>query len=572
MCRKMARIEGVPMKSAGYAALFCCFFCVVLSWGQDSPPQHLVQDWSSRHVVFSGLTPYTIDDAVAADPRAWHSWLSHARYTFQSAEESNREPNSDYSKPHPKKSMRRDWQMNIGGSSVGPRAFPAKFSFNVNAPPDCTNDYVVFGTNNPVTTGHLGGSPSIVAFNNLYTGPGPTGICPTPIAPASQPSVLFSYNTATVSSGQSFANLSPVLSLDGTKIAFVENNSGGGSNYTAFHVLTWKAGEGTLSSAVLPGNCAAGNSCMTTLVLSTTTGNNTSSPFVDYSHDTAYVADGGLLHKITPVFSGTPKDTVGGGWPVALSFAGSPVHDSVSGRIFVVANVSGSNSLVVINSATGATISTTPLTAFMPDGPIVDSGNQTVFVFFTALPSFALTVDQFDTSGTLLSQVVAGHVSGNVNIFTGTFDNNYFSNPSIGRLYFAGAINGIGSLYAVGFTGKVMNITFSGPLALSTSATTSVPTPLTSIYNPTLTGSPDRLFVGLDAHCTSSSNAGCMENLNISTGFPSSVLSTLTIPAANGSLDMSGIIIDNVSPLAQASSVYFDAAGIAFKLTQSALQ
>lgn len=558
------------MKSVGHAALFC-FFCVALSSAQDLPPQHLVQDWSSRHVVFTGLTPETIDEAVAGDPRAWHSWLNHARYNFQSVENYG-ESNADFAKPHPKKPLRRDWQMNIGGSSVGPRTFPAKFSFNINAPPDCTNDYVVFGTNNPVSTGHLGGAPSVVAFNNLYTGPGPTGICPTPTAPASQPSVLFSYNTATVSSGQSFANLSPVLSLDGTKIAFVENNSGGGSNYTAFHVLIWKAGEGTLASAALPGNCASGNSCLTTLVLSTTTGNNTSSPFVDYKHDTAYVADGAFLHKITPVFGGTPRDTVGGGWPVALSFADAPVYDSVSGRIFVVANVSGSNSLVVINAATGATISTTALTSFTPAGPIVDSANQTVFVFFTALPSFALTVEQFDTSGTLLSHLVAGHVSGNVSIFTGTFDHNYFSNPSTGRLYFAGAINGVGSLYAVGFTGKVMNTSFSGPLALSTNASTSVPTPLTSIYNPMLTGSPNRLFVGIDSNCTSASTAGCMENLNISSGFPSGVLNTLTISAAVSSLDMSGVIIDNVSASAQASSVYFDGAGVAFKLTQSALQ
>lgn len=560
------------MKSVGYAALFC-FFCVAFSSAQDSPPQHLVQDWSSRHVVFTGLTPETIGDAVAADPRAWHSWLNHARYNLQSAVESNSERNSDSDRRrHHRKSLRRDWQMNLGGSSVGPRTFPAKFSFNINATPDCTNDYVVFGTDNPVSSGHLGGSPSVVAFNNLYTGPGPTGICPTPTAPASQPSVLFSYNTATDSSGQSFANLSPVLSLDGTKIAFVENNSGSGGNYTAFHVLAWKAGEGTLSSSALPGNCAAGSSCLTTLVLSTSSSDSRSSPYVDYAHDTAYVDDGALLHKIAPVFGGTPEDTVGGGWPVTLASAGSPVYDSVSGRIFVVASVSGSNSLVVINAATGATISSTALTAFTPSDVIVDSTNQTVFVFFTALPGFALTVDQFDTSGTLLSQLVAGHVSGNVSIFTGTFDNNYFSNPSTGRLYFAGAINGVGSLYGVSFTGKVMNTTFSGPLALSTNASTSVPTPLTSIYNPTLSGSPDNLFVGLDSNCTSGSNAGCMENLNISSGFPSGVLNKLTIPAATGSLDVSGIIIDNVSALAQASSIYFDGAGIAFKLTQSALQ
>ena len=43
--------------------------------------------------------------------------------------------------------------------------FPAKFSFDPGLPPDCTNDYVVFGL---AATGITGSRPNLVAFNNLY--------------------------------------------------------------------------------------------------------------------------------------------------------------------------------------------------------------------------------------------------------------------------------------------------------------------------------------------------------------------------------------------------------------------
>src|SRR6267378_2631549 len=77
------------------------------------------------------------------------------------------------------------------------------------------------------------------------------------------------------------------------------------SNFTAFHALTWKAQEGTSSAAVVPGNCSAGNSCLTTLVLSSTHIDSRSSPYVDYRNDVPYVGDdGGSLYIITPMFNG----------------------------------------------------------------------------------------------------------------------------------------------------------------------------------------------------------------------------------------------------------------------------
>lgn len=561
------------MRSCSTVVVFFSFLWGFLLFAQDSPrPRHATHDWSNRAIIFTGLSEENLAGAIARDPRALHVWVNHAQYHSRFQANLQRDRDLHSRRPQHRKELQRDWSMSLGGGPIGPWSSPAKFSFDINAAPDCTKDFVVFPTNNADFAGSTNGLPTLIAFNNLYTGPGPSGICPTPAAPAAQPSVLFAYNTATVPTGVSFANISPELSLDGTKVAFVENNTGGGSNYAAFHVLTWKAGEGTRTTPALPGDCASGNSCMTTLVLSTTTSVQHASPFIDYAHDTAYVADFLSLHKITPVFNGTPQEVSGNGWPVAIQGGGSPVYDSVSGRIFLVTNSGGSASFTVIDAASGSILKTVPLSVFSLSDPIVDSTNQTVFIFYCASPSFHLTVEQFDTSGNVLQKTAVGPVNGNLNVFMGDFDNQYYNNPSTGTLYFAGAVNFIASLYGVGFTGTTMNSSASGPLQLSTNTSTSIPTPLTEIYNPNLVGSPDRLFVGLDADCASGSSLGCMEGLNITSGLPSGVLSSFTVPFTGSSLDISGIVVDNVSSLAQASSIYFVGNGVAYKLTQSALQ
>ncbi|HYX70181.1 MAG TPA: hypothetical protein VE825_13675 [Terriglobales bacterium] len=419
------------------------------------PPQHLVQDWSTRHVVFTGLTQESAAAQAQADPRAWNSWLAHAGKRAAPLA-----PRGGASAPipavlhrHAFRHLGADWNMALFGRT-DPRFSPAKFSFDINAAPDCSNDYVVFPTTNTPAPGQSGGgtSPSLVAFNNLYTGPGPTGICPTPLTPSDQPSVLFAYNTATTTNGA--AHLSPALSLDGKKIAFVESNDGFSNDYTAFHVLTWKAGEGSSpDAAALPGDCAAGNSCMTTLVLSNTRSDHNSSPFIDYANDAAYVADdGGILHKITPVFGGAPAEVTTGGWPLSMTVFGgqfgSPVLDSVSQRIFLTDNSSGA--LWVVDLATVRVILVQPGYITVAD-PVVDSSNETVLVV-GCNGSVDLVVDQFDTSGNRLQRVDAGALGGNVNVYTGAFDNNYFTDPTTGFLYFAGSFGAGAELFRVGFT------------------------------------------------------------------------------------------------------------------------
>jgi len=542
----------------------------------SAPPQHVTRDWSSSHIIFTGLTPETVGEAVYRDPRAWHSWLEHARYRFVPP------PNEVHNKARFTERRRRafkkakiDWNMGLftGASAV---ASPAKFSFDVNATPDCTNDYVVFPTGN-VTFPGSSAFATLLAFNNLYVGPGPSGICPTITSPATDPVVLFAYNTATVQSGK--ADLSPVLSLDGKKIAFMESNDGFAENYAAFHVLTWKAGEGTSwNSAATPGDCSPGNSCMTTLVLNNAHSDSLSNPFVDYAHDTAYVGDdGGLLHKITPVFNGTPQEVIGNGWPVQLHAAfdlvESPVYDSVSGRIFV-SDWHG-HTFYVVDAASGGIVNSVPFFLSSLTDPIVDSTNQTVFVmavlYPVVYPTYYVALLQFDTSGTVLREIDVGPV-GSGGGYTGAFDQRYFANPSSGAFYFASTVNYVASLYSVGFTGTTMNSSYQGPLILGNGSSTSVPTGLTEMFNPSFSNAPDRLFLGVQQSCVGAN--ACIESFDITNGFPSGILELTQL----GGPGVGGIIVDNVSASPQASSIYFEGsppAGTfpsAIKLTQSSLQ
>ena len=104
--------------------------------------------------------------------------------------------------------MQRDWNMDLGAAPPA-SMYPAKFTFDVNATPDCVNDFVVFPIGDFAAVGQ---QAKLIAFNNLYT----PGLCGT----ATAPSFKFAYQI-----GTGVVQTSPVLSLDGTKIAFVESSN-----------------------------------------------------------------------------------------------------------------------------------------------------------------------------------------------------------------------------------------------------------------------------------------------------------------------------------------------------------
>ena len=155
------------------------------------------------------------------------------------------------------------------------------------------------------------------------------------------------------------AQTSPVLSLGGDQVAFVQNASGGavGTDVASLVLLKWTANfPGTVGAPTRPNTVNAATyragcilPCMVMIPFSGGAGDSNSSPFVDYSNDVLYVGDdSGSLHKFTGVFNGTPAELVAGGFPATVSdgnVLSSPVYDSATGLVFV-----GSGGEAIVNT------------------------------------------------------------------------------------------------------------------------------------------------------------------------------------------------------------------------------
>jgi predicted outer membrane lipoprotein len=577
---------------------------------RDLPvPEHRSVDWSHRHLIYSGQPTGPNAWAAMRDPRYLRHFSMYGGHESRAGD--RRAPGGwrdalegFLARHHEQAPFERDWQFNLGTNAVvGPfnnngngYSFPAKFSFDINATPSCTNDFVVFTTG---SQGATGGQASIVAINRLYSGSGAggTGICGT-----GQPSVMWAYNTNLSGdvNGEIFS--SPVLSLDGKRVAFVETNNGA----AILKILKWVSGQGTASAAAAPtpittGNAwstcpASGTSCLFSLSFSGGAADSYSSPFYNYDTDALYVGDDvGKLHKFTGVFAGTPAEVTAGGWPITVSSGNTltgPVFDSVSGNIFV-ADISTSLHYVrETGSIVGACASGSPPcngTPSLPvsagggvgafDPPTVDVTSQRVFVFSAVDPNAAQVNAVYQATTALGSsvEVPLGSTAENY-IYSGAFDKNYNSGSyASGFLYVCGTSPQT-TLYRIGFnsTGVMNSTAAAGTVSLSSSVPSC--SPMTEILN----GTNDYLFFGLDAlggtatGCTS----GCLMGLNL-TGmtWPPALSRFSVLPVPNGP---SGIVVDNVGTGGQESSVYFgpsegancttpSGSGCAVKATQSGL-
>jgi len=556
-----------PKHPYGAVAVWCVVFFVLVPGmcAQEAPAPSqtgVPQDWSQRHIVFSRDALAQHPDLIYREPRILHQamqrWQAPNAAVFHGVDPL---PTSVNNSGH------RDWSVSPLGGRLAADMFPAKFSFDPGAPPDCTNDYVVFG----LTTTSTGNQANLVAFNNLYVGTG--GYC----GAGPKPTVLFAYNITTVTGGH--ITTSPILSEDGKKIAFVESvpaNAGLGIPASAiFHVLTWTAGQGKIGAATAP-------TSWTSLTFSAK--NDTiSSPWVDYGSDTVYVgANDGAVYKITGVFKGTPA-LAGAPWPVTVGINTTltpPVLDSRLGMLMVG---SSNGKLYRINTTTGA-FATLPVGATGSTNhgilapPIVDVTNGTTFVVSSNNGTSAVLVEADTATLTLLAEtsIGLGSASGTaVTLYEPAFDNNYYNNPSTGLIHLCGT--GPSDItpwqYAFGFSGRTMIPTNATgfPQQLTTS-TTDRCTGWTEFFNPYVGAAPgtDFFFFGLSDNCTptgSSITTGCVVALSINSG----TTTTRTAAVTGGP---TGIVVDNYSTAAQASSIYFAARSVntAYKFTQNGLQ
>ncbi|HYX69906.1 MAG TPA: PQQ-binding-like beta-propeller repeat protein [Terriglobales bacterium] len=546
-------------------------------------------DWTSHHLIFTAPTSGAAaagNASLAGDPRAIHSALVHGFSLSGQATASGAATKSGNGSKPPKVTTQVDWSVSLGAGNVAPNMYPAKFGASGTVA-DCTNDYAVFALNVPGTTG---GQANLIAFNNLYSGAG-SSLCG-----LTAPTVLFSYNVSTV--GGSILT-SPITSIFGDRIIFVESTS----TAAVLHVLTWHAGEGTsATNSAAPANrcnldlgpcvCPAGASCDRTLTLNSTIGSTFSSPFPDYFalNDAVYVGtDDGTLYRVGGALYGTPSIV----WtsPVSGGVLTGPAilfdittNDQVELAVYV-----GDDSGIVykVDPATG-TVAGTTLTVGggfpnggLMDTPIVDNSNGTVFAF-SADDGTSAVVVQADPALTELrrdqvGKSVANGLTPAVNLHTGMFDNNYFNDPNTGFLYLCGTndLNTRPVLYRFGFTAGTMNAGNGGTLELTNTAGVEC-SPLTEIFNSNITAHDDTLFLGLLGGC---GTTGCIRdyNLDIPNGAPPplTLMPTAFLNSVNEAGGTSGIIVDNVDPSPQASSIYFSTLGTskrAVKLTQSQLK
>ena len=564
--------------------------------------QPLINDWSHHHMVFSppsGLVQTWKVQQQARYQMQWarlhsnrgtqaqtaSSWgnLLRRQFEFRKTRLLRQEP------------VTRDWAVSFnaltGIGSVGRGMYPAKYTFDVTATPDCTNDYVAINTSLPGSAS----TPNVLAYNQLYQGT--SGYCGT-----GAPNLNWSYDT-----GTGVAATSIVLSFAGDKIAFIEqpgtiNGSGNlvASGTAVLRIVEWHAGDGTLTSPATPGSssngnwtgCTAGASCMISVTFANGDSDTRSSVYYDYPSDALYVGDDlGNMHKFTGVFLGTPAE-VTTSWPISVGAGAAlatPVYDEGSGNIFVGDAAGNFSYIREVGSTAGTCSAGSPpcfgatqalgntsraivagtLGATTPDGivdaPLVDSTLGDVYVFdgHTCVgtncaspgPNAAWgAVFEFNTALTQITETSFGAnesittTGASSDIFAGTFDNNYFTSVGgTGYLYTCGKLNSISDRPTLGqipiTAGVMLGTQISAGIQL-TSAGTEECSPVTEVFN-TAT-STDWLFfsvgnqaVQTGAGCTAAtspgtaSGPGCIMSLNLEIGCGGVACTNLTWPPAS---------------------------------------
>jgi hypothetical protein len=526
----------------------------------------LVDDFSRHQVIFPESVPAQVYAAVLRDPRFLQQYLQrHAHLQVQV-------PFGPAHLPEPwaVPTVERDWSFSLNGGSAGTIGAPAKYSFNVNATPSCTADYIVTG----VSIAGSATQANLIGLNSLYNNAAGTGLCT-----GTAPKVMFAYDI-----GPGVISSYIGLSLDGTKIAFNEDN--GASSF--FHVLKWESatGNGTsASAAVKPGT---GNTAVDTKIA--LTGGVSTAPFIDYGDDVAYVTTSdNVLHKFTGVMLGTPAEVTasGTGWPASIGGNGgisTPVFDSVSRHVFFTN--SGPGSIDYVDDSVVPAVIHSGIFVFAPGlstaAPvIVDSGNQLVYAFSSngGGGGAEAVVGQANTSLSAASQVTVtvGGTSNNLPPLMGDFNNDYYNGlVSTARLYVVGndsSTNRVPALYALGFgTGFKLNATpTNGPVVVAENVAGLNASPVTAFFNTSL--NEQFIFFGVSGSCSTAVTTGCIRSVNVtSEAFPTATTVNNVIFAATGGTG--GISIDNVSLSAGASSVYYTTltGKTVVKATQAALQ
>ena len=526
--------------------------------GETRPQVGVPEDWSHHRIRFSNAKLREHPEIAAGEPRAamqlYREAFMQARAAMGLAPTAETSA-ATTSGPH------RDWSVSLGSGRLQPGAYPAKWQADPTAAPSCTTDFVIYGLN---SAGVTGGQPSIVGLNRLYSDGA------NPFCLGSQPNFLFSYNTTTFANGRILT--SPVLSLDGKKVAFIETSTVAGARTSSVHVLKIPT-SGSHVTATPAANPPAGALASLSIAAAS---NTRSSPWVDYKSDTLYVGlDNGRLYKVTGIFKGTPT-LAGAPWPILIAnnqILSSPVLDSNTGKLFI-GSANGRVVALNVNSPTPTTIQVGRPAGTNPaifDSPMFDATGGTIFAITSndnVLTGASVTQIDATTFGIVTRVPIGLGSSGgtSVNLFDGDFDDAYFTNPSTGHLLVCGtgAADTTPHRYLLNFNGSGV-LQPGSSVQLSTDAASRCG-PVTEFRNSNIAGGTDFFFWGVTRSCPGFGAAGCVMALANET----------TLSSAKVTAGTSGIIIDNnYVTLTRGSSIYFSSqanANVAVKVTQQGLQ
>ena len=354
---------------------------------------------------------------------------------------------------------------------VQPNTYPAKYSFSTTTA--LCSDFVVYPTG---TVGATAAS-TIIAYSNLYSGCSSSGGVPT---------LYWSYNTGT---GYAITT-SPVMSLDGTQIAFIQSNG----TSAQLVLLTWTAnataavnapGAATSVSAGSYNTCTA--PCYTAITLSGSTNDTFSAPFYDYRGDALYVGDdSGNLHQFTGVFNGTPTESTTP-WPqnlTATAKLSSPVYDAQWNAVFV-GDFGGLLHCVLLSagSCQGGS-ATANLGGAIADAPLINSAANYVIAFVSDDTVYGFS-EQFFPGGQ--GGPIGVGTGGTVDyLYAGTFDNGYYqSSNATGNIYVVGNTGTAGgaTLYQLPLTAGFLNGTAASVVTGLNTGSLPWPSPVSEFCN-----------------------------------------------------------------------------------------
>jgi hypothetical protein len=452
------------------------------------------------------------------------------------------------------------------------------------------------------------GQPNIVGFNNLYSGTaGSTGICNRSANPGVDDGVSATAAWSYFIDGDSqfadpfdpvnYAATSPILSLDGTKVAIALSDPR--PEYAFFIVLAPRSGDGVTTNLQNVTSPAVINSFSSTAVTANS-GTATyllldydgpiSSPFMNYLDDSAYIGDrNGNLYHILNVFCTTAACQTGGTPQPSLDlvwegfngvFTGcpgnltSPVVDAFN-HVFVGCsdgNLYGFDSSANALPGSPITVGNGGATGGIVDAPLVDMVNGYLYVAAGNSSGATSVVAQIQDTGTSMALIGTATLDpgGAFNLHLPGFNEDYFSSGTSSNwlLYEYSANNGgsSSSLWGIGFGANHVMNTGTPTNVLTGTSGAFERSPITTFFN----GTTDFLF---SSDLGASVGDSGVANYDITGSFPTTNLAF----TAEGE-GTSGIIVDNDSGAAQASSIYFGVLGTgsnansAVKLTQSGLE